>query len=749
MKVTNMRKQPFILMMITSTILFISSQTSQGREVGKLAMEEKNGMIDVAIGGGKLLAGMYPVVVTIQNVYSVASGTLKIGEKVSPERGKDATGDYVEAAFTYVDSAGKEIIRLMVKLYPGLSAGAMGYKYSGGKPLRADTGFRIVIGDIPGFEKGMGAERFSQFWTRPVFEEHPNGFPPETEYILWKVKDFGYAAAIPLVGGGVKSTFMPSGGRLTLTQLSFDASFKPKGAPLLAFAWGDDPYALTRTLYRVGMDFMGNPGKLRVEKSFPEIFNYIGWCSWNAHYRNVDEEKVFRNARSFKEHNFPVKFFIIDDGWQTEKDRKLMSFDIIREKFPSGIAGFISKLKGEYGLKWVGFWHAFQGYWDGINPDSELAKKYKKFLFRSYTGALIPDPIEGRGFRFYDDYHIFLREAGADFVKVDNQSTMSGFIMNKMPIGNAMKGQQANLQKSVTKNFNNTVINCMDMTIENIYYWFDSNISRSSDDFFPGRPDNPGTHAMHNVYNSMWFSELAYPDFDMFQSHHPQAELHSVLRAVSGGPIYVTDSAGQENWDILWKLVFRDGRIARVDEPARPTSDVLFKDVSTEHVPLKAFTRVGNVGIVGAFAVNRFGTKVSGTVSPTDVYGLQGSDFAIYEHFSKTAKTAEKSASLPFSIKHNDVKLFIIVPIEDEFAAIGALNKYISPKCLSSVNVADGKIEVKLKEGCEFGAYMKKAPVSIDVDGKSLDIDKWSHKDNLLRVLLPDTDKPVKLTIYR
>ena len=39
----------------------------------------------------------------------------------------------------------------------------------------------------------------------------------------------------------------------------------------------------------------------------------------------------------------------------------------------------------------------------------------------------------------------------------------------------------------------------------------------------------------------MWFGEFIQPDWDMFQSGHRMGALHAAGRAVSGGPVYVSD----------------------------------------------------------------------------------------------------------------------------------------------------------------------------------------------------------------
>lgn len=64
----------------------------------------------------------------------------------------------------------------------------------------------------------------------------------------------------------------------------------------------------------------------------------------------------------------------------------------------------------------------------------------------------------------------------------------------------------------------------------------------------------------------------------MFQSTHPCAEFHAASRAISGGPIYVSDSVGKHNFQLLKRLVLPDGSILRCQYYALPTRDCLFED---------------------------------------------------------------------------------------------------------------------------------------------------------------------------
>lgn len=83
---------------------------------------------------------------------------------------------------------------------------------------------------------------------------------------------------------------------------------------------------------------------------------------------------------------------------------------------------------------------------------------------------------------------------------------------------------------------------------------------------------------IHCAYNSMWMGQIIQPDWDMFQSDHLCAKFHAGSRAICGGPVYVSDSVGGHDFDLIKKLVFPDGTIPKCQHFALPTRDCLFKN---------------------------------------------------------------------------------------------------------------------------------------------------------------------------
>ena len=64
----------------------------------------------------------------------------------------------------------------------------------------------------------------------------------------------------------------------------------------------------------------------------------------------------------------------------------------------------------------------------------------------------------------------------------------------------------------------------------------------------------------------------------MWWTDDEQAKKNSVLRAISGGPVYVSDKIGRSRPEVFEPLCYSDGRILRCESPATPTLDCLTVD---------------------------------------------------------------------------------------------------------------------------------------------------------------------------
>jgi len=468
--------------------------------------------------------------------------------------------------------------------------------------------------------------------------------------------------------------------------------------------------------------------------------------------KHLDEEHLLKGVATFTDNFFPLGWLLIDDGWFDQQGSQLNAMTPNKEKFPNGFQSLTSKLKGDYGLKHVGIWHAYNGYWNGINPDSPLGKRYKKELFNWTQNERVDVPSKAVSYSFikptsdslkafYDQWHRYFLKEGFDFVKVDNQLVTERMCINTYPIDlMAVKMHEA-LYASVFKNFNGAVINCMDMTNEAFYNFGRSAVARTVEDYFPERDGGvgyklekggPAAHVLMALYNSLYFSQMVYPDFDMFESDHTYAAFHAAARAISGGPVYVTDIPGKQKFDVLWPLIDANGRIIRADRPCQLTEDCLFQ--LQDNKPLKAFSMAGNAGLMAVFNAAD-ADLVEGTVSPADIQGLEGESFVAYEFYSGDLTILKKDEQKKVTLNRMDNEYYNFVPIEKGVSLIGLVNKYNAPKTIIRSEIKKNQIKVQLLDG-EFASFVKSG------DGKEMSV---KNMGATFKALLPSA--PVSVTL--
>ena len=468
---------------------------------------------------------------------------------------------------------------------------------------------------------------------------------------------------------------------------------------VFALTTGKDVYKIIEKTYSYVFSEINKEHLLRRNKELPEIFRYLGWCSWNSLYHNVSSEKVMKIIKDILNKGVKISYVLIDDGWQKLNDNKqVQSFEPDPIKFPEGFYEFSLKIK-KLGVKWVGLWHTINVYWRGIDPESVLAKKMIKLLEYGKSGLI---PMPEKAYDFFNYWYSLLNKWNIDFVKVDNQSSIGYEYEGKYPIEKAASEIHKGLESAGYVN-NISVLNCMAMQPENVFNWYKSSVSRNSMDYIPGIISRGKLHLYFNAYNSLWMSQVVWPDWDMFQSNDPLALQHVVARAISGGPIYFTDEEGATNPEVLKPLTFSDGRLPGPDTPAIPTDDMIFHDPYNENFPLKLYTYVdvkgiGRYYIVAAFNINKNDNVVKLRLDPSTFIGKQS---VIYEYFSKKIY----HGTIHEELSKHETRLYIISPINKWLAPFGLESIYIMPRSLIDVKVFDDEAIVNLYETGEIVIY--------------------------------------------
>lgn len=577
------------------------------------------------------------------------------------------------------------------------------------------------------------------WWTRPAFITNFAELPEHTQMLYIKEKE-KIGCLIPLAGKVFKSFLSPgTKDSLCLTVTAFKGGFERLDEDIFKFARGSDIYAPIHAIFASISVERSLP--VKENRTYPEMFEYLGWCSWDAFYTDINEGKVREKADEIKEKQIPIRWVLMDDGWHSVHDQRLYSFAPEKAKFPNGFASMIEDIKKASDIRWFGVWHAFGGYWGGIEPESELAEEEKEHLYHTSNGKLLPYPEAERGYGFFRDWYEQLRREGIDFVKVDGQSAIKNYYENDISVCEAACGSHQALEGAADVYMEGRLINCMGMAMENILGRPGSGLARNSDDFVPNAEEGFEEHILQNAYNALYHDEMYYCDWDMFWSSHKDAVKHAILRAVSGGPIYVSDRIGDSQKEIIDPLILKDGRILRMDRTAKPTVECIFTNPMEKGViKLANVARTGDGSKAGAIAVYNISGKLETyTISGEDVYDLEGEDFYLYDVLHQKGERLTQNEAFTAKLSVDGYALFLLIPFNPGITIVGLLDKYISFMGVKSIFSTKEESVVILKQAGVFGFNSEEKITSLKVFGKER-INEVKENDQLYTIDLTAED---------
>lgn len=557
-----------------------------------------------------------------------------------------------------------------------------------------------------------------EWWMRPAFCKGISQVPENTQLLFWK-DNTTYYVLLAVCGQQCRADFSGKPNALVLSLSTNCAGKRSINDVAAVISCGENPYSTIREAVSTALKFAGKPYRLRENKPFPEIFEYLGWCSWDAFGHDVNEVDIHRKMEELCEKKIPVQWVLIDDGWSKVDFNSLMLFglDADTKRFPKGLTETIRCLKEDYGIRWVGVWQAIMGYWNGIAPDSEAYREFSDYLEVLPSGKILPQAEEAAEFGFWNTWHRYLRRCGVDFVKVDSQSSISLFQTGRRTFGEASRAVHTGLEASAALNFSGSLINCMGMAPEDIWNRPEAVLSRNSDDFVPKAPHGMREHALQNAYNSLLHGNFYWEDWDMFWSGHEAAKQNAILRALSGGPIYLSEPIGDANPQYIFPLILNNGKILRCQDVGLPTLDCLFADPVKGKHPLKIFNRNGDNFAIGAFNISELNDSVHTSIGPSDIPALNEEFFWIYNWESRSAELIRKNEHIDIEIATDDAKLFLLLPKKHEVTVLGLIEKYISFSAIKEIQTIDSDLIIHLGQGGTFAFLSERKLTRVTLDG--------------------------------
>ncbi|KAK6249577.1 hypothetical protein SCA6_003582 [Theobroma cacao] len=684
----------------------------------------------------------------------------------------------------------------------------------------------VPIGKLSGI-RFMSIFRFKVWWTTHWVGSSGKDVENDTQMMMLDKKESGrpYVLLLPLLEGPFRASLQPGVGDQNVDICVESGSTQVCGSSFRSCLYmhvGDDPYSLVKEAMKVARVHLGT-FRLLDEKTPPGIVDKFGWCTWDAFYLKVHPKGIWEGVKGLVEGGCPPGMVLIDDGWQSichdddpisdqeginrtsageqmpcrlikfEENYKFREYESTKSPIKKGMGAFIKDIKEEFKtIEHVYVWHALCGYWGGIRPNvpgmppaEVITPKLSQGLLMTMEDLAV-DKIVNNGVglvppelvhKMYEGLHSYLESLGIDGVKVDVIHLLEMLAEEFGGRVDLAKAYYKALTASVRRHFKgNGVIASMQHCNDFFFLGTETiSLGRVGDDFWctdpSGDPNGTywlqGCHMVHCAYNSLWMGNFIQPDWDMFQSTHQCAEFHAASRAMSGGPIYVSDSVGQHNFKVLKSLVLPDGSILRCQHYALPTRDCLFEDpLHDGKTMLKIWNLNKYTGVLGLFncqgggwsresrrneSASQFSSMVGCFASPKDIEWSHGKNpisvksvsiFAVYMLQKRKLKLMKQSDKVEVSLEPFDYELLTVSPVtvlprkRIQFAPIGLVNMLNSGGAIQSMVFDDGEglVRIGVKGSGEMRVFASDKPSTCKIDGVPV---KFDYDEQMVTIHVP------------
>ena len=630
--------------------------------------------------------------------------------------------------------------------------------------MNSSSRIQSPLGTIADLQRFTSCHRDEPFWMVPTAGRTHADVKLETQWLLAETDGGDCVMLVPLLDRAFCFTLSGEANGLKLTGETADPAVTGQGGVALFVSVGRDPYAMADAGARAVMRHLGT-GKLRQDKPLPDFVNEFGWCTWDSFYKEVSADKVRTGLASFAAGKVEPRLLILDDGWQDYKkmpggEERLISLNANHERFGGDLMPTVRVAKGEFKVNTLLVWHAFLGYWGGVDGDAlpgygvrEAGRSFSPAILQMNSnlntqwwghavGVVSPDKIS----KFYRDYHQRLKAQGVDGVKVDSQSMIEGVAAGFGGRVAITRAYRKALEGSVAKYFDGRLINCMANAMETYYCSPRSTLMRTSIDFWPRRPETHGQHLYCNAQVGVWFGEFMQPDWDMFQSAHAMGSFHAAGRAVSGGPVYVSDTPEAHDFAVLRKLVLSDGSVLCADHVGRPTRDCLFADVTRDPVLLKVFNYNRDCAVIGVFNANYHRNEadrkiLEGTVSASDAPDLKGEEFVAFAQQENRIWRCQRELREAVKLVEGKWEIVSFAPVDRGLGMLGLADKFNSTGAVIKKGWnRNGSYSVTLRDGGELVAWTEQPPVGVEANGQPVTF-KHEAATGRLSATLPASGK--------
>ncbi|MFI3306739.1 MAG: Sip1-related alpha-galactosidase [Rikenellaceae bacterium] len=508
------------------------------------------------------------------------------------------------------------------------------------------------------------------------------------------------------------------------------AEVESRERPIFCYSSGADFYgALNSAWSDILQDESVNGSTTwRVNKEYPELYKYLGWCSWEQYRKTIDEGLLISAVSELERSEIPVRWVLIDDGHQTEKWGSLVNFEINKTKFPNGWSPILAQRSEK--IKWFGLWHCMYGLQKGLSSENTMEQLDPYIIKHTNTSRIIGESNEGSKL-FYEMLIGSVSEPGFDFAKVDFQTRSFANYIGRAGNPVLAHSQNAYNLEMQSKERLDGLMNCMAINLPCIFNTRYSATTRVSVDYKLNNVVLAISHIYQSFQNSSWMGQTVYPDHDMFHSSDVKlGRLMAVSKAISAAPVYLSDAPQDMMPELILPLTYADGELLRPLAPGVPLPDSFFADalMGSDGYRVIAPMCEKSAAIVAYNISSEYPENISMSVSASDYQyadamvqpypGLRTipkDGLVYYDWYEK--RGGKLQGEYEFDVQSIGDRLILLAEIERGWAVIGLEDKYLSTVAVTSVTSSKKSIDITVAEAGSLLVYSQ-TPIKNALNGK-------------------------------
>ena len=531
----------------------------------------------------------------------------------------------------------------------------------------------------------------------------------EGQFILLQLADDNYLAVLPMTSEKTYGQFYVQEGKLILKSGNYGTDKMDGEIPLVCWACGESPYAATKAVWDQVFKSGYVAAQPRSTKQYPEEpYGYLGWCSWEFYKKNISEKIISDAFHTIEASGAPIRWVMVDDGYLDEEKRMLKSFGVDKKKFPNGWAP-IAALKKDEQIKWVGIWRNFGGYMNGVSAQHTMDDLRPLLKKMKNPRLVLPDNTPEASKAFYDKMVKDTKDNGFDFIKVDfHFRTFEHYIGST----NAVQAMRQNNEalENATHEMGIPLLNCIAQPNINSLQTKYSALTRSSPDYNQKDKNKNKSNTYQSFANHLWMSQTVWGDLDMFHTHDKRdAKQMAIARAISGGPVYISDEPSKIVPEVLIPFAYEDGKLLRTAAPATLLPESFFMHPFRDDNVFRVIAPMEDgVAAIAMFNFTEGGKTLKSVIKAKD-YTYAGelmSDGApwaapeegllLYDREEKTAVDLGEGFST--DVPEFGAKMFLVYPKTMGWVVIGRGDKYLPGAAVKIKSASEDKISFTLAE---------------------------------------------------